>query len=187
MDRFVASGKKAESDAKYRATARGQEVVRASRRRHVEKVAAEAGRSYTAVVFERNPQAKLHSRLNTRISQALRREGVAKGGTTADLLGSSVAELKAHLEANFDDQMSWENYGRGAGSWHVDHIRPCASFNLSDEEQQKTAFNWRNLLPMWSEKNIAKADRYDHEDEEEWSQYMTDLGFEDKLFLLFQD
>lgn len=185
MARFVASGKKAESDARYAATARGQEVARAARRRHVEKVAAEAGKSYTAVVFERNPQARLHSRLNTRISQALAREGVGKGSKTADLLGCSVAELKTHLEANFDEQMSWENYGKGPGSWHVDHIRPCASFNLSDEEQQKTAFNWRNLLPMWGEENISKADRYDHEDEAEWADYMRGLGFEGELFLLF--
>lgn len=183
MARFVASGAKAESDARYLATARGQEIARAAKKRHVKKVEAEHGKSYTAVVWERNPQAKLHSRMNTLISTALKKVGVFKSLRTAELVGCSITELKAHLESNFEEGMTWDNYARHG--WHIDHIRPCASFDLSDEQQQKTCNNWRNLLPMWAEENISKGDTYELDDETDWAEYMRELGFEGELFLVF--
>ena len=183
MARFVASGKKSESDARYSATQRGQEVARASRRRHVKKVEQETGMSYTQVAWARNPQARLHSRMNTLISTALKNVGVRKSLRTAELVGCSIQELSDHLERNFQDGMSWENYSRRG--WHIDHIRPSASFDLEDKEQQKTCNNWRNLLPMWAADNISKGDRYSYEDELEWLAYMEELGFEGELFPLF--
>ena len=183
MARFVEAGKKAESDARYLATARGRDVARAAKKRHVKKVEAEHGKSYTAVVWERNPQAKLHSRMNTLISTALKRVGVAKSMKTVELVGCSIENLKAHLESNFEEGMSWDNYSRHG--WHIDHIRPTASFDLNDPDQQRTANNWRNLIPMWAADNISKGDRYDHQDEQEWIDYMLALGFEGSLFRLF--
>lgn len=184
MARFVSSGKKAESDARYAATTRGQQIARASRKRYVEKVERETGLSYTQAVWANNPQAKLHARMNTLISTALKNVGVRKSLRTAELVGCSIAELKQHLEQNFQEGMSWENYSRHG--WHIDHIRPCASFNLEDEQQQKTCNNWRNLLPMWAEDNIGKGDRYDLEDELDWSSYMKELGYSGDLFLVFR-
>lgn len=52
-----------------------------------------------------------------------------------DFIGCSVSELKKRLENKFLPGMTWDNYGK----WHVDHIKPCASFDLSDENQQKSA------------------------------------------------
>ena len=52
--------------------------------------------------------------------------------------------------------MSWNNYGE----WHVDHIKPCAKFDLSEEEQQKKCFNYKNLQPLWGEDNLKKGDKY---------------------------
>ena len=185
MARFVASGKKQESDARYAATQRGQEVVQASRRRYIEKIERETGKSYTQANWDRNPQAKLHSRMRTLISTALKHVGVRKSLRTAELVGCSIEELHGHLERNFQDGMSWENYSRHG--WHIDHIRPSASFDLEDEEQQKTCNNWRNLLPMWAADNIGKGDRYDYVDEVEWAQYMCELGFEGELFLAYRE
>jgi hypothetical protein len=51
--------------------------------------------------------------------------------------------------------MSWATYGfRG---WHIDHIRPCAAFNLSDPEQQKVCFHFSNLQPLWAPENLSKG------------------------------
>jgi len=50
---------------------------------------------------------------------------------------------------------SFENYGT---AWHVDHIRPCASFDLSDPEQQRQCFHFTNLQPLWDEINLEKSD-----------------------------
>ena len=123
--------------------------------------------------------------MNTLISTALKNVGVRKSLRTSELVGCSIKELHDHLERNFQEGMTWENYSRHG--WHIDHIRPSASFDLEDEQQQKTCNNWRNLLPMWAAENISKGDRYDHEDEAEWAEYMRELGFEGELFLTYQE
>ena len=81
-----------------------------------------------------------------------------KSRKTLELLGCSIEELKIHLQSQFKEGMSWDNYGyRG---WHIDHIRPCASFNLEDPEEQKLCFNYKNLQPLWSQENFLKSDKF---------------------------
>lgn len=72
---------------------------------------------------------------------------------TIKLIGCSIEQLKQHLEKQFKLGMSWFNYGK----WHVDHIKPCASFDLTDIEQQKQCFNYTNLQPLWAEENLVKG------------------------------
>jgi hypothetical protein len=57
--------------------------------------------------------------------------------------------------------MSWGNYG--LHGWHVDHIIPCASFDLTDPEQQRQCFHYTNLQPLWAEDNLRKSDKLPHE------------------------
>jgi hypothetical protein len=66
----------------------------------------------------------------------------------------------AHLEAQFLPGMTWENQGK----WHVDHIKPLASYDLTDPDEQKGAFHWLNLRPLWGLDNSAKGHRYDPAD-----------------------
>jgi hypothetical protein len=54
--------------------------------------------------------------------------------------------------------MSWENYGRKG--WHIDHIRPLSSFDLTDAEQRRIAFHHTNLQPLWASDNWGKGGRY---------------------------
>ena len=70
-----------------------------------------------------------------------------------DLVGCTVQELRDHLESKFTDGMSWENHGE----WHVDHIKPCASYALADEAQQKECFHYTNLQPLWANDNMSKG------------------------------
>jgi len=89
--------------------------------------------------------------IRNRIYYAL--SGNIKSKSTADLIGCSIDDLKSHLEKQFTDGMSWENYG----DWHVDHIRPCCSFDMTDPEQQRECFNYTNLQPLWAKDNLAKG------------------------------
>lgn len=82
--------------------------------------------------------------------------GIRKYKPTLELLGCTFEELKFHLESQFKENMSWDNYGK----WHIDHIRPCASFDLTDYEQQKLCFNYKNLQPLWAEDNLKKSDKW---------------------------
>lgn len=51
--------------------------------------------------------------------------------------------------------MSWENYGE----WHIDHIVPCSSFDLTDPKQQEDCFNFKNLQPLWGWENSKKGSK----------------------------
>ncbi|AHM03043.1 hypothetical protein roselon_00603 [Roseibacterium elongatum DSM 19469] len=53
--------------------------------------------------------------------------------------------------------MSWEN----RGEWHVDHVRPLASFDLSDPGQQAQAFHFSNTRPLWAGDNLSKGSLHD--------------------------
>lgn len=51
--------------------------------------------------------------------------------------------------------MSWDNYGKLG--WHCDHIKPCASFNLNLESEQRLCFNYTNYQPLWAKDNWSKG------------------------------
>lgn len=80
-----------------------------------------------------------------------------KTGTAVELLGCSVASFKLYLESKFESGMTWENYGRGVGKWNIDHIMPCAIFDLSKPEHQRRCFHFSNQQPLWATVNSAKG------------------------------
>lgn len=83
--------------------------------------------------------------------------GGKNGKRTFEALGYSVDALMAHLERQFTRGMSWQNYGE----WHVDHIRPLASFSFEtvDDPGFKDAWALTNLRPLWADENRQKNDR----------------------------
>ena len=101
---------------------------------------------------ESNPLHPLINRLRSRVHQAIQAQNSYKNSKTVQLIGCSYADLKTHLESLFLDGMSWDNFGL----WHIDHIRPCASFDLTDPEQQKQCFHYTNLQPLWALDNRRK-------------------------------
>ncbi len=101
-----------------------------------------------------NQNAKLSGNLRTRLGQVLK--GNPKKDTTMNLVGCDIDFLWKHLESKFTKGMTRENYGE----WHVDHIVPCAHFNLQREEEQRRCFHWRNLQPLWGHDNAEKSNKY---------------------------
>lgn len=51
------------------------------------------------------------------------------------------------------------NRAHGVYGWHIDHIVPCASFDLSKPEEQKKCFHYTNLQALWWRDNIVKGDK----------------------------
>ena len=96
--------------------------------------------------------------MNFRILNSLRLrtwsalKGICKSKSTIKLLGCSIEHLKYHLESQFKLGMSWDNYGK----WHIDHIRPCASFDLRKPIEQRKCFHYTNLQPLWAKENQIK-------------------------------
>jgi hypothetical protein len=88
-----------------------------------------------------------------RLIKVIKRQGGRKSASFVALVGISPSQLIAHIESLFQAGMSWDNYGQ----WHLDHIRPCSSFDLTDPEQQSRCFNWTNLQPLWAADNLRKS------------------------------
>lgn len=79
-----------------------------------------------------------------------------KSKSTMAYIGCTIQELREHLEGQFVNGMCWENYGQ----WHVDHIKPLAMFDMSNESHRHEAWHYTNLQPMWATDNIRKGARY---------------------------
>lgn len=102
-----------------------------------------------------NPEYRIRRNLRRRLNHAL--HGVNRAERTMSLLGCTIDQFLGHLEINFREGMSWENYGK---VWHIDHVRPCASFNLTDPAQQKECFHWKNLQPLFAKDNHSKGAKW---------------------------
>jgi hypothetical protein len=112
-------------------------------------------REYMRFRLKRDIGFKLQQRLRCRIHHAV--SGYTKKSRkTVELLGCSFEALKQWLSYQFEPGMTWDNYGE----WHIDHVRPCASFDLTDPEQQKQCFHWTNLQPLWAKDNLKKSDKW---------------------------
>ena len=98
---------------------------------------------------------RLTHTLGDRLRSAIKSSGVKKNTKTINLIGCDIPFLKKYLEALFKPGMSWENHGRSG--WHIDHIYPCASFDLTNPRQQKICFHYSNLQPLWAKENIRKG------------------------------
>ena len=108
--------------------------------------------------YKTNINFKIRRCLASRMYQSLKNN--SKSTHTMKLIGCTVDHLKKHLQRKFTKGMSWSNYGR----WHIDHIRPCASFDLSKPEQQRECFHYTNLQPLWAEDNFSKNDKYNQKE-----------------------
>ncbi|MEM4726061.1 MAG: hypothetical protein QXG63_03905 [Nitrososphaerales archaeon] len=81
----------------------------------------------------------------------------SKRSSSVKDLGCSLEEFKRYLESKFQPGMTWNNYGKNG--WHIDHIKPLCSFDLTDTEQVKLACHYTNLQPLWWSDNLSKISR----------------------------
>ena len=110
-------------------------------------------RRYQRRLRAENLHYKIRMTLTSRIKVAVKAATTDKCYKTMDLLGCTIDHVRQHLEAQFTDGMTWDNHGE----WHIDHIKPCASFDLTDADQQRECFNYTNLQPLWAKDNLAKG------------------------------
>ena len=103
----------------------------------------------------RDTNYKLACNLRHRLGMATK--GNFKNGSAVKQLGCTIEELKTYLENQFQDGMSWKNWG--IKGWHIDHKKPLIKFDLADEEQLKAACHFSNLQPLWAKDNILKGGR----------------------------
>ena len=100
-----------------------------------------------------NIEFRILCNLRKRLWKVLKQN--SKKSRTLELLGCSIRQLREHLQSQFRPGMTWDNQGK----WHIDHIRPCASFDMTRAEEQRACFNWQNLQPLWAKDNFEKSDK----------------------------
>ncbi len=95
-------------------------------------------------------EVRLATALRTGLNRGIRRN--AKCGSAVKDLGCSITFFIQYIKSRFVAGMSWDNWGE----WHLDHIRPLASFDLTDREQFLSACHYTNIQPLWASDNLAK-------------------------------
>ena len=105
-----------------------------------------------------DPKYKLEKNMRCRLYHALKNQKADKLYRTKELVSCSLEELKIYIENLFTHGMSWEKVGKEI---HIDHIKPCCSFDLTKEEEQKKCFHFTNLQPLWAEDNLSKGGKWD--------------------------
>lgn len=106
-----------------------------------------------------NPNYRILESLRSRVNSSLRYARICRSVRTVGLLGCSVPNFRIYIESRFEPGMTWDNYGNGAGQWNLDHIIPCALFDLSREDHQRACFHFSNQRPMWAMDNRRKSAR----------------------------
>tara|TARA_R100000808_G_C2077545_1_gene102645 strand:+ start:60 stop:728 length:669 start_codon:yes stop_codon:yes gene_type:complete len=110
--------------------------------------------------FRIDPEYRLRCNTSSTIAVAVKKNGGNKNGKTMDFLPYSIKELRTHLEDQFVDNMSWENYG---SYWHIDHIYPHSKLPYDSLQHPNFQKAWalKNLRPLKASENSSKNDKID--------------------------
>ena len=94
---------------------------------------------------------KLICNTRRRIHRALK--GKSKSSSAKEILGIDIDLYKKWLECQFTPEMNW-------GNIEIDHVKAICLFDISDGEQLKEAFNWRNTQPLLNQDHLQKGIKF---------------------------
>lgn len=110
---------------------------------------------YERLRKQKDPAFKCLKLLRNRIIEVLKYQTTIRSSRIKELIGCDREFLVRWIEAKFTEGMTWQNHGVKGGN--LDHMRPCASFDLTDPEQQRACFHYTNLQPLWERDNKIKS------------------------------
>lgn len=133
-----------------------KEYLKEYREKNIDKI-RETKRNYERHRKSIDPIYKLINNFRTAIYQVLKENNVQKNGHYFEVLQYTPNELIHHLENQFNNGMTWDNYG----DWHVDHILPISIHNIQEigDDEFMKCWSLGNLQPMWGEDNIKKSNK----------------------------
>jgi hypothetical protein len=102
--------------------------------------------------YKNDPQYLIAVKIRSRLGRAIK----CKLASTQKLVGCSWTELIEYITRFLQPGMTWKNYGM----WHIDHIKPLSSFDLTQISEQLKACHYTNLQPLWAADNMAKNAKY---------------------------
>jgi hypothetical protein len=133
-----------------------KEYLKKYREKNIDKI-REVKRTYEKTRKYNDPLYKLIANFRTAIYQVLKENNIQKNGHYFEVLQYTPEDLIVHLENQFTDGMSWENYGE----WHVDHLLPISLHNIQEigDEEFMKCWSLSNLQPLWADENIRKSNK----------------------------
>jgi len=107
--------------------------------------------------YHSDPIFKMHTNISSIIRRAIKSQNGVKNGRTFEHLPYTLEQLKEHIESQFEDWMSWDNYGK----WHIDHIYPQSKLPYDSLEHPSFQKCWalENLQPLEAIENIKKGNK----------------------------
>jgi len=91
----------------------------------------------------------LHENCRKRIWKCVKN----KSNSSKELLGCDINFYLKWISYTMTEDMTWDNYGT---FWNIDHLIPIKTFDLSNSDDVKKAFNWKNTWAMKSNENFSK-------------------------------
>ena len=155
-------GRKAETDRRYREN--NKDLIREKKKEYCRKNAnkiREKKRKWIADKRNKNIYFRLSSNVGCLVRGAIKKASsgnATKGGSTFKHLPYTPQQLKEHIENQFENWMTWDNWGE----WHIDHIIPQSALSYDNLEHPNFQKCWAldNLRPLRAEDNIYKSNKY---------------------------
>ncbi len=95
------------------------------------------------------------ARIQKRTRELLKSKEIQESKTALELLGCSKQEFIAYFKSKMKPDMTWEAVIHGR--IHIDHIKPCCSFDLTNPAERAVCFHYTNLQPLWAVDNLKKG------------------------------
>lgn len=105
--------------------------------------------------YHSDPLFKFKCLCKRRIQVAFKNKNLQKSNKTIKYLNCDISFLIEWFKLCFDSNMTLENHGI---YWHMDHVIPVNTFDLTNEEDVLLCFSWFNLSPLNGSENMSKHD-----------------------------
>jgi hypothetical protein len=126
-----------------------------------------------------------------RLHNALKNQNAAKQDYTIKYLGCTTEYFKKFIEEKFTDDMTWDKHGyyydnnnEKQMGFHLDHIIPCAAFDLTKEDEVYLCFYYKNYQPMWGKENMSKSAKYIEKEKLDYINSVKDEIFGNKEIVI---
>ena len=121
----------------------------------------EYNKKYYKKRCDEDPFYRLKLRMGSWILRAIKNNDGSKEASVWEYLPYTPQQLKEHIENQFEDWMTWENHGNGAGCWNLDHIYPQSLLPYDSLEHPNFQKCWalENLQPLPWKENLLKSNK----------------------------
>jgi hypothetical protein len=105
--------------------------------------------------YRENPAFKFAKTIRKRMLSVIKN----KASNSMDILGCPIEFFTLWIDFQmYGTQFTFENHG---SLWQMDHVAPCASYDLTNAKHQLLCFHWSNHQPLGCMENLVKNNKID--------------------------